>query len=648
MPTISKAPRELLFADKATLQMLKRAESDNIDTIWDRYDAVQPQCKFGALGVCCRICSMGPCRISLTADRGPQVGACGANADTIAARSIARMIAAGTAAHSDHGRGVAETLLQAAEKPNFDYQIKNPDKLKAIAAVYGVKVNGRPISEIGKDVALAALEEFGRCEGEVKIASTAPKARQELWRKLGIYPRAIDREVVETMHRTTMGVDADYKNIMKQGMRTALADGWGGSMVASELSDVLFGSPVPLRSRANLGVIESGNVNILVHGHEPLLSDVLAIVSKDENLNAKARAKGAKGIGLSGICCTANEILVRHGVPLAGNFMQQELAILTGAIEVMVVDVQCLMPSVATIANCFHTKLVTTSSKAKMPGVRHIEFHEAEAKKIATEIIEEAIENYGNRKSEQVYIPKDTEELVAGFTTESVFHHLGGKYRSSYRPLNDAIITGRLRGAAGVIGCSNPRIDYESGHIKMVKELLKNDVLVVSTGCNAITCAKHGLLRPESAFEHAGKGLQEICRAVGIPPVLHVGSCVDNSRILRTLTNIVSEGGLGNDLSDLPVAGAAPEWMSEKAVAIGFYFVASGVFTVIGHPLPMMGSANLHKYLTDEIEEEVGGKWVFEPDAVAAAHKMIRHIDQKRKALKLKPPMYEQPLKYEE
>jgi len=444
-----------------------------------------------------------------------------------------------------------------------------------------------------------------------------------------------------------MGVDADYKNLMKQGMRTALADGWGGSMVATELSDVLFGSPLPLRSRANLGVLEAENVNILVHGHEPLLSDVLAIVSKDEALNAKARAKGAKGIGLAGICCTANEILVRHGVPLAGNFMQQELALLTGAIETMVVDVQCLMPSVATVANCFHTKLVTTSSKAKMPGVRHIEFHESEAKKICVEIIEDAIENYGNRKPERVYIPKDTEELVAGFTTESVFHHLGGKYRATYRPLNDAIISGRLRGAAGVIGCSNPNVDYESGHIKMVKELLANDVLVVSTGCNAITCAKHGLLRPESAFEHAGKGLQEICSAVGIPPVLHVGACVDNSRILRTLTHICSEGGLGSDLSDLPIAGAAPEWMSEKAVAIGFYFVASGVFTVIGHPLPMMGSANLHKYLTDEIEEEVGGKWVFEPDAVEAAHKMIRHIDEKRKAQKLKPPMYEQPLSYE-
>ena len=276
---MTKEPRELLFADKATLQMIKRAETDNIDTIWDRYDAVQPQCKFGALGVCCRICSMGPCRINLTPGKEPQTGACGANVDTIAARSIARMIAGGTAAHSDHGRGVAHTLLQTAEKPDFDYRVKNPDKLKAIAAIYGVKVDGRPIAEIAKEVAKAALEEFGRPEGELQITTTAPKTRQELWGKLGIYPRSIDREVVETMHRTTMGVDADYKNITKQGMRTALADGWGGSMIATELSDVLFGSPLPLRSRANLGVIEAENVNILVHGHEPLLSDVLPVTA---------------------------------------------------------------------------------------------------------------------------------------------------------------------------------------------------------------------------------------------------------------------------------------------------------------------------------------------------------------------------------
>jgi carbon-monoxide dehydrogenase catalytic subunit len=338
---------------------------------------------------------------------------------------------------------------------------------------------------------------------------------------------------------------------------------------------------------------------------------------------------------------------MRHGIPIAGSFLQQELAILTGAVELMVVDVQCLMPALSQVAACFHTKLVTTSPKAKIPGVLHVEFHEDNARAVATRILEMAIDNFPKRSVPKVFIPEDSQPLVAGFTSESVFRFLGGKYRSTYRPLNDAVISGRLRGAAGVIGCSNPNVEYEDSHLRMVKELIKNDTLVVTTGCDAITCAKHGLLRPEAAFEYAGQGLQEVCRAVGIPPVLHLGSCVDNSRILTILTNVVAEGGLGKDISDLPVAGAAPEWMSEKAVAIGFYVVASGVYTMIGHPLPMMGSKNLHKYLTGEIEAETGGKWAFEADLIEAAHKMLRHIDKKRKALKLKPMIYEQAFKPE-
>jgi len=636
--------KELTYADKASREMVKRAASEKIEIVWDRYEEMQPQCGFGSLGICCRNCSMGPCRIDPFGD-GPQAGVCGANADTIAARNIARMIAGGAAAHSDHGRDIAHTLLMAAEQPDCDYHVKDEEKLKAVAAVYDVKTDGRQIKEIAGDVARAALEEFGRYEGEMKMPTCAPKARQEVWKQLGIYPRAIDREIVEIMHRTHIGVDCDYKNIMRHGMRSALADGWGGSMIATELSDILFSSPNLLRSRANLGVLQKDHVNVIVHGHEPTLSDVIAIVSRDQKLLAKAKEKGAKGINIAGICCTANEILMRHGIPLAGSVLQQELAIITGAVELMVVDVQCIYPAVSQVVKCFHTKLVTTSPKCKMPGVTHIEFHEDKAVKIATEILETAIENFPNRQGKRVNIPKDTEQLVAGFTSESVFRFLGGKYRGTYRPLNDAVIAGRLRGAAGVIGCSNPNVEYEESHIKMVKELIKNDTVVVTTGCNAISCAKHGLLRPEAAFEYAGKGLQEICRAVGIPPVLHLGSCVDNSRILKTLTNVVAEGGLGNDISDLPVAGAAPEWMSEKAVSIGMYFVASGVYTMIGHPLPMMGSKNLHKYLTDEIEQEVGGKWAFELDPIEAAHKMLRHIDKKRKALKLKPMMYEQAYK---
>jgi carbon-monoxide dehydrogenase catalytic subunit len=640
-------PKDLSYADRASREMLQKAVREQIDTVFDRYEMMQPQCGFGQLGVCCKVCNMGPCRLDPFGDE-PQVGICGANVDTIAARNIARMVAAGAAAHSDHGRDVANTLLMIARNPKSDYEIKNERKLKAVAGVYGIKTDGRSIKEIAEDVAKAALEEFGRQEGFIKMTTTAPAARQKLWQELGITPRAVDREVVEVMHRTHMGVDTDYKNIIRHSMRTALADGWGGSMIATELQDVMFGVPNPLRSAANLGVIDPEYVNVIVHGHEPTLSDIIAVVSMDKKLIEKANAKGAKGINIGGICCTANEILMRHGIPVVGSFMQQELALVTGAIEAMIVDVQCLMPSLNTVAGCYHTKLITTSPKAKIEGVKHIEFHEDRAIETATKIIEEAIDNFPNRNKDKVFIPDEKEGIIAGFTTENVFQFLGGTYRSTYRPLNDAVMAGRLRGAAGVIGCSNPNVNYEEGHIKMVTELLKNDVIVVTTGCDAISCGKHGLLQPEAALKFAGKGLQEICRAVGIPPVLHVGACVDNSRILRTLTEIVSEGGLGTDISDLPVAGAAPEWMSEKAVAIGMYFVASGVYTMIGHPLPMMGSRNLFNYLCDEVEKETGGKWAFEPDPVEAAHKMIRHIDKKRKALKLKPMMYEQAFKPEE
>jgi len=632
------------FSDKATQKMIKHASNENIQTVWDRFEAMQPQCGFGKLGLCCRHCSMGPCRIDPFGE-GPQVGVCGADADTIAARHLVRMIAAGTAAHSDHGRTVVHTLQMAAEGGESAYKIKDEAKLRKIAEIYGIKTENRAAKDIAADLVKETKKEFGQQDGFLQIAGTAPKARIDLWKKLNIMPRSIDREIVESLHRTTMGVDAEYRHVIKQGLRTALADGWGGSMVATELQDILFGVPNPLKSSANFGVMDEEKVNILVHGHEPALSDIIAEIASSDEMDRKAKAIGAAGINVAGICCTANEILMRHGIPIAGSFLQQELAIMTGVADMMIVDVQCVMPGLRTVAACYHTELVTTSEKAMIPGVKHVEFHEADAIKTAREIIEIAIGNFPNRNQDAVYLPSEKEPLIAGFTAESVYDFLGGKYRATYKPLNNAIIEGRLRGAAGVIGCSNPNVDYESGHIQMVKELIKNDVLVVVTGCNAISCAKHGLLEPESAFKYAGKGLQEICRAVGIPPVLHMGACIDNSRILRVLSNIVAEGGLGNDISDLPAAGAAPEWMSEKAVAIGFYFVASGAYTMIGKPLPMMGSKKLFNYLTDEIEAETGGKWDFEEDPIQAAHKMIRHIDKKRKLLKLKPMVYKQALK---
>jgi carbon-monoxide dehydrogenase catalytic subunit len=618
--------------DKATQNILKGAYEGQVQTAWDRFQQQEPQCGFGKLGLCCRNCSMGPCRVS-PFEEEPQAGICGATADTIAARNLLRMIAAGAAAHSDHGRDIAHTFKMAVESDECDYMIKDELKLREVAARYGIEVEGRSTKEIGADLANATLAEFGKHDGTlVSAAAYPPPARQKVWQEFGVTPRAVDREIVEIMHRTHIGVGSDYKNLVKQGIRASLADGWGGSLIATELSDIMFGSPWPIRFAANLGVLDPKQVNIVVHGHEPTLSDVVVGVSGEAELIKMAKDKGAKGINLAGMCCTANEILMRHGIPVAGNFLQQELAVMTGAVDVMLVDVQCIMPALGSLSGCFHTKLITTSPKCKIAGAEHIEFHEDRAVETAREIIKIAIENFANRKG-KVNVPKVIEHGIGGFTTENIFYHLGGRFRASYRPLNDNVINGRIRGAAGVVGCNNPKQVHDYGHLTMIKELIKNDVLVVSTGCSAIAAGKAGLMRPEAAAKYCGKGLHEVCEAVGIPPVLHVGSCVDNSRILTILSNVVAEGGLGEDISDLPVAGAAPEWMSEKAVSIGMYFVASGVYTVIAEPLPIIGAPNLTRYLTDEIEKDVGGKWAFERDPIKAAHMMIEHIESKRDAL---------------
>jgi len=623
--------------DSASIKMIDKAVKDGVNTAFDRAETMKP-CPIGSEGSCCKNCAMGPCRVPLAKakketpeEKRKRRGVCGATAETIAARNFIRMVAGGAAAHSDHGRGVAELFLAVAKGEAPGYEIKDEQKLLQVALDWGVKIGDRSNQEIAVDIGNIALSEFGKQEGELLFVKRAPLKRQELWRKLGVAPRGIDREVVEIMHRTHMGVDQDYQNLLKQGTRASLADGWGGSMIATELQDIMFGTPAPVLGRVNLGVLKKDEVNIIIHGHEPLLSEMIVAVSREPAMIELAKSKGAKGINLAGICCTANEILMRHGVPLAGNFLQQELALVTGAVEAMVVDVQCIMQSLPDIAQCYHTKIITTSPKAKIPGAMHIEFDEHNAVESARAIVKTAIENFPNRGA-NVDIPEEQSDLVAGFSHETINYLLGGLFRASYRPLNDNIINGRIRGVAGVVGCNNPRVTHDAMHVAMIKELIKNDVLVVQTGCSAMAAAKVGLMTPEAA-KYAGEGLASVCEAVGIPPVLHLGSCVDNSRILMAATAMVKDGGLGDDISDLPVAGAAPEWMSEKAISIGQYFVASGVFTVFGVNWPTLGSEEVTNYLFKDFEDIYGGMWAFEPDPIKAAQLMIAHIDKKRKAL---------------
>ncbi|MBI2437532.1 MAG: anaerobic carbon-monoxide dehydrogenase catalytic subunit [Lentisphaerae bacterium] len=609
------------------------------ETAFDRHDEQGKRCPFGDQGVCCRICDMGPCRVYLPGGRGAKRGICGATPATIAARHLIRQVAAGVAAHSDHGHDIVKTLLATAEGKAQGFSIKNPDRLIALAKEWGIKTDNRGINDIAKDLATAGLNEFSQQEGEIRYPSLrTPKPTLENWRRLGLIPVGVEHEIVETLHRTHEGVDADYKNLIMHGLRTSLADGWGGAMLATDFGDALFGTPQPVRSQVNLGVLKKDEVNIVVHGHEPTLSEMVVAASRDPELIKLAKDQGAQGILVGGICCTANEILMRQGAPVVGNFLHQELAVATGAVEVMLVDVQCVMPALVEHAARFHTKVITTSKKARIPGAMHLQFDESHAYDTAKEIVKIAIENFPKRG--HVDIPAEKTDLVAGFTVQNTFTHLGGRYRATFRPLNDGIIAGRLRGVAAVIGCNTVRKTQDKSHLAMVRELIANDVLVVMTGCAATACAKAGLLQPEAAAQFAGKGLQEICEAVGIPPVLHFGSCVDNSRILVALCEMINEGGLGEKLSDLPIAGAAPEAMCEKAVAIGFYCVASGAFVNYSPPMRVLGSAEVTKFLTEDLEELVGGKFSFEDDPVKAAGLMIAHINKKRAALKLKPMMY--------
>jgi len=631
--------------DLATQQMITRAQELGVETVFDRAEAMKP-CNIGIQGTCCKNCAMGPCRLPLTKGgtdgEDNRKGLCGATPNTIAARNFARMVAAGAAAHSDHGRSVAEAFMSAAYKETEDYKIKDVNKLLAIAPHLGVattvEVDGeqldRDVDEIAREVADKAMAEWGKTDGELTYLKRAPAPLYERWKKLGVLPRNIDREIVDIMHRTHMGVDQDYKNLVKQCTRASLADGWGGSMLATDLQDVLFGTPSPVQSEANLGIMRADHVNIIIHGHEPILSEMIVAAAQSPEMLDYAKKKGAKGIQLGGICCTGNEILQRHGVPPAGTFLQQELAIITGACDAMVVDVQCVFQNLANVAKCFHTKLITTHPMARMEqdNVIHIEFDEHHAMEDAERIVRMAVDNFQNRGAE-VMIPRQKATQIAGFSVESIEYHLGGTFRGSYYTLNDNIINGRIRGVAGVVGCNNARTRHNEAHITLVKELIKNDVIVLTTGCNGIACAMEGLLTPETAAVFCGPGLREVCETVGIPPVLHLGSCVDNSRILLAATEVVKAGGLGKDICDLPAAGSAPEWMSEKAISIGHYFVTSGVYTVFGVHLPTTGAPAFQKYLFEDLEKIYGGMWDCEPDPILHAQKMIRHIDMKRKAL---------------
>ena len=619
--------------EAATNSLLENAQKVGADTWQQRVKNQTPHCGFGESGTCCRICSMGPCRITKKAPRG----ICGCDVHGIVGRNYLRFTAGGSATHSDHGREIMHTLHQTREGGN--YQVKDPEKLIRIAKEWGVETEGKDIYDLAHEMAEIGLLEYGKPFGTQRFLKRAPQHTQDLWKAAEIEPRAIDREVSTAMHMTHMGCSSLPEALIRQSLRSGLSDGWGGSMMGTEFSDVMFGTPKPVDTTANIGVMEKDNVNIVVHGHDPSLSEMIVYYANDPEMIAYAKSLGAKGITVSGVCCTSNEVAMRHGIPMAGNFLNQENVVLTGACEAIVVDVQCIFPALGPLSKCFHTKFITTSPIARMPDSEFIQFHAETAGENAKAIVKMAIENFQNRNQDLVNIPNQKQNARVGYSVEAIIKVLDGVANSQVdefgttKPLLECVTSGVLRGAVAMVGCNNPKVRPDSAHIGLMKKMLENDIILIVSGCSAQAAAKAGLMDPVKAKEYCGDGLKRVCELAGIPPVLHMGSCVDISRMLILASELSKDSGI--PISQLPVVGCAPEWMSEKAVSIGNYVVATGIETFLGVDPYTKGSEEVANLLQGEhgIKDWVEARFVVDTDIDSLCDKMIACIEAKREAL---------------
>ncbi len=616
--------------EAATERLLETGAKVGADAWQFRVKNQTPHCKFGEEGVCCRICSMGPCRITKKAPRG----ICGCDVHGIVGRNYLKFTAGGSATHSDHGREICHTLYESSA--DGCYQVKDPEKLIRIAKEWGVETEGKDIYDLAHEVAEMGLWEYGKPFGTQRFLKRAPQSQQELWEKNELAPRAIDREVSCSLHMTHMGCSSLPEALIKQSIRAGLSDGWGGSMMGTEFSDVLFGTPKPIDTEANLGVMVEENVNIVVHGHDPSLSEMVCEYADSPEMIAYAKEMGAKGITVSGVCCTSNEVAMRRGIPMAGNFLQQENVVLTGACEAIVVDVQCIFPALGPLSKCFHTKFITTSPIAQMPDSEFIRFDAKTADEKAKLIVKTAIENFKNRKPELVHIPQLKQKATVGYSVEAIIKCLDGVANSqvdemgTVKPLLQCVTSGVLRGAVAMVGCNNPKIRPDLAHIELMKKLIANDIVIIASGCSAQAAAKAGLM-DKRAKDICGDGLKRVCELADIPPVLHMGSCVDISRMMILASELAKCAG--THVSQLPVVGCAPEWMSEKAVSIGNYVIGTGIDTFLGVDPYVSGSSEIAEILTNGTREWVEAAFTVEKDIDKLGDAMIARIEEKRAAL---------------
>ena len=614
--------------DPAVRDMLRHLERIGIETPFDRFEQQKPHCSFGLEGTCCKNCHMGPCRVTPKKPRG----VCGADANLIAARNLLRWMAAGVASHGARGREVMLALKGAAEG-SLDLPILGPEKVRATAKVFGIDDPAKTVETLAGEIAMILLDDLCRTlPGPHRtLEAMAPPERLAVWKALDILPVGAYHEVFEALHRTGTGTDSDWENVTRQLLRCGLAFAWSSVMGSAIAMDCLYGLPRRGRISTNLGSITEDTVNIAVHGHSPVLVAAIVKAARREDLIAEARAAGAATIRLYGICCSGHSALAKFGdiTPLA-NAMGAELVLGTGALDLWVADVQDVFPGIMDVAACFHTRVITTSDSARLPGAEHIAFdhHHSnldQADALAERIIRRGLQAFGERQSGKVFIPKARMDAEIGFSVENILETFGGA-----PTLLDHLKSGRLRGVVNLVGCNNPKVVYEESVVRVAEELIAHDVLTLTNGCAAFALLKLGFCLPEG-LAGAGPGLNAVLGPLGLPPVWHMGECLDNARasaFFRTFANAA-----GEPLRVLPLAFSSPEWSNEKGVGAALSFRLLGLNSYHCISLPVGGSAAVSNFFYEGTRETLGSVMVVEHDAVTLAGRIIADLDARRAAL---------------
>lgn len=623
----SKAEVMAYTPDPAVRTMLQRMQDLGIETVFDRFDAQKAHCGHGLEGTCCRVCHMGPCTI---APRSPR-GVCGADVDVVVARNILRWVAAGVASHGARGREVLLALKAAAEK-RIDLPIKGEAKARAIAKAFGIDSPEKSVHQLAAEIADILLDDLCRTvPGPHRtLQALAPPERLALWTELDILPVGAYHEVFEALHRTGTGTDGDWQNLMRQLQRCGLAFAWNSVLGSSIAMDILYGPPQRDHVSANLGALDPDYVNIAIHGHSPVMPMAIVEVAEEDEITALATAAGAKGIRFFGICCSGLSALYRHGgiSPLA-NAVGAELVLGTGAIDLWVADVQDVYPSIMDVANCFHTRVVTTNDSCRLPGAEHIGFdHQhanlGEAKGLARRIITLGIKQFPLRKSANVFVPRQQMQAEIGFSVENLAAAFDGLPK-----LLEKLISGEIRGIVNLVGCNNPKVLYEKTIGDVADALLAAGVLILTNGCASFPLLKLGYCTAATR-DKAAPGLRRVLDEHDLPPVLHMGECLDNARasgLFRALSDLA-----GAPIKNLPFAFASPEWSNEKGVGASLGFRLLGVPSYHCVSPPIGGSAAVSKFFYEDTQDTLGATMVIRLAPAELAAKLIDDLDQRRRA----------------